>query len=140
MSDETHSGISPASGLGTGKTRWARTLDAIARESGVNSVICKDELSFGDRVFVRTRNSLYSLLSLGDGTFLVSGGWFDKRADAPTTIGVNGCTYGGSAIHRDVVAGCGLFLEFANNVSTTRIQSVRVERQASSPCPTANFS
>jgi len=130
MNDESQSGIYPAPAH---RSRWERTLDAIARHAPAIPVVRKHELSFGDRVFVRTRNSMYSMLALGDGTFVVNGGWFDKQAMAPATVAINGCTYGGSAICRDVVAGCGLFLEFANNVCTTRIQSVHVERRTSDP-------
>jgi hypothetical protein len=86
------------------------------------------QLSPGDRLTVRTRNSLYTLWSLGDGAFAVRGGWFDRQALSPATVGINGCTYGGSAIRHDIVAGRGLFLEFANGVVTTRIQEVRMER------------
>ena len=50
------------------------------------------------------------------------------RGGAPIVVTVNGCTYGGSAIRHDVVAGRGLFLEFGNNVLTTRIRSFDVFR------------
>jgi len=124
------SGIRPAGS-------WARTLEAIVRHCNGHDVVRKHELAGGDRVLVRTRNSLYSLLSLGDGTFAVSGGWFDRNSRAPVTMAVNGCTYGGSAILHDVVAGPGLFLEFGNRVSTTRIQEVRVLRTAEGTGPAA---
>jgi len=58
----------------------------------------------------------------------VPGGWFDKQKVSPMTVGINGCTYGGSVIRHDVVAAPGLFLEFANNVSTTRIKEARIVR------------
>lgn len=132
MSDDGQSGTHSTAAHGT---RRGRTLEAIACQSGAIPVIRKRELSFGDRVFVRTRNSLYSLLALGDGTFVVNGGWFDKQALAPATVAINGCTFGGSAICCDLVAGRGLFLEFSNNVCTTRIQSVHVERSERSPEP-----
>ena len=122
-----------------GNACWARTLGAIVEHSGkadaatlpgTDTVVRKSDLGFGDCVIVTTRNSVYSLWSLGDGTFAVSGGWFDQQADTQGPITVNGCTYGGSAIRHDVVAARGLFLEFGNNVSTTRIQDVRVQRYA----------
>ncbi len=107
---------------------WARTLGAIIEQSQYDesAVVRKSELSFGDRVVVRTRNSTYSLCVLGDDTFAVSGGWFERGNGSTTLITVNGCTYGGSVIRHDVVAGPGLFLEFGNSVLTTRIQDVRV--------------
>ena len=88
----------------------------------------KCPVSFGDQVIVRTRNSVYSLWSLGGDTFAVAGGWFDRNGDTPTTVTVNGCTYGGSLIRYNVVAAPGLFLEFGNSVSTTRIRDVRIVR------------
>jgi hypothetical protein len=117
----------------TGKksaNRWARTLSAIIEQSQYDEsrIVRKSELGCGDRVIVRTRNSTYSLCVLGDDTFAVSGGWFERRSGSATLITINGCTYGGSVIRHDVVAGPGLFLEFGNNVLTTRIQDVRVVR------------
>ena len=79
-------------------------------------------------MIVTTRNSVYTLCTLGGDSFAVSGGWFDQNADAPATVTVTGCTYGGSMIRQDVVAANGLFLEFGNRVSTTRIRGVRVVR------------
>ena len=110
--------------LGSPGPRWARTLDAITKHARLDQVIQKSDIHWGDRVIVKTRNSTYCLLALGDDTFAVSGGWFEKNASG--AVGVNGCTYGGRAILHDVVAGCGLFLEFGNNVLTTRIRDVRV--------------
>ena len=114
---------------------WARTLAAIVDRARADEadVVRKSQLNLGDRVIVRTRNSVYSLCALGDDTFAVSGGWFERGGDAPTLVTVNGCTYGGSVIRHDVVAGPGLFLEFGNNVLTTRIQDVRVVRQEELP-------
>jgi len=94
----------------------------------------KDDLAPGDRVIVSTRNSVYCLFAVGDGKFAVSGGWFDKNQSEPL-VSINGCTYGGRAIRPDIVAGRGLFLEFGNNVCTTRIQSVRVVRHRESSLP-----
>jgi hypothetical protein len=106
----------------------ARTLGAIVDHSRNDDVIRRHEVCGGDQIIIRTRNSVYSLWVLGDGTFAASGGWFDSRSSSPTRIPVNGCTYGGSAIRHDVIAGKGLFLEFGNRVLTTRIQEVRVVR------------
>lgn len=102
-------------------TRLVAQLAPVAR---------KQELEPGDLVVVRTRNSVYRLLSLGGDTFSVSGGWF-ARSRHPQPVTVSGCTFGGRAICTDVVAAPGLFLEFGNNVSTTRIQEVRIVRCSS---------
>jgi len=105
-----------------------RTLGAGVDHAGGPGAVQKDDLQCGDQVIVRTRNSVYSLCSLGGDTFSVAGGWFDRHGDTPTTVTVNGCTYGGSLIRYNVVAAPGLFLEFGNSVSTTRIRDVRVVR------------
>ena len=58
----------------------------------------------------------------------VSGGWFDHEGLSPFKTSINGCTWGGRAIKVDVVAACGLFLEFGNQLITSRIQKVDVVR------------
>jgi hypothetical protein len=88
----------------------------------------KADLKCGDLVMVHTRNSSYAIFCLGDGRYRVSGGWFDRTGASPATTTINGCTWGGSAIKTDLVAGRGLFLEFGNHVVTTRIQQVQVIR------------
>ncbi len=110
------------------KTRVVRTLGAIVTHARCGDAVRKSDLQFGDRVIVTTRNSVYTLCTLGGDSFAVSGGWFDRNGDAPTMVTVAGCTYGGSMSRHDVVAARGLFLEFGNRVSTTRIRGVRVER------------
>jgi len=104
-----------------------RTLAAIAESAHQITTTKKDDLDPGDCVIVSTKNSVYYLQSLGGDLFAVSGGWFSKKA-CPQPVVVNGCTYGGSVIHTDIVAARGLFLEFGNSVSTTRIRDVRVLR------------
>jgi hypothetical protein len=111
-------------------TVLARTLQSILDQVAPEDLVHKRDLGFGDRVVITTRNSVYTLSALGDGRFVVSGGWFDKKCQSPTLVTVNGCTYGGSLIRHDVVAGRGLFLEFGNTVSTTRIQDVQVHRRS----------
>jgi hypothetical protein len=108
---------------------WARSLTSIARATDRWAVTRKADLETGDRVLVSTKNSDYCLESLGGDMFHVTGGWFEKRPES-RFVTVNGCTFGGSAIWTDIVAAPGLFLEFGNNVSTTRIRRVRVVRQA----------
>ena len=110
-----------------------RTLSAIAEHAKWDSAIRRCDLTTGDRIVVTTRNSTYSLWVLENDSFAVTGGWFDKQGSSPTTVRINGCTYGQSAIRHDVVAAPGLFLEFSNNVRTTRIQDVRVLRDSQPP-------
>jgi hypothetical protein len=115
----------------------ARTLHAIAQCAERLPVTRKQDLAPGDCVIVYTKNSVYRLQALGGDLFHASGGWFD-RTSSPTTITVKGCTFGGSAISTEIVAAIGLFLEFGNNVSTTRIQDVRVLRLCPSRVPVLN--
>ena len=110
---------------------WSRTLNAVAKYAGQLPVTRSQDLEPGDCVIVTTKNSVYRLQAQGGNLFHVSGGWFDRNS-SPRLITVNGCTFGGLAICTDVVAAEGLFLEFGNNVSTTRIQNVRVVRLGAS--------
>ena len=95
----------------------------------------KSELQPGDWVVVRTRNSTYSIYVLGNDQYEVSGGWFDRKGLAPATMTINGCTWGGRVIHTGLIAARGLFLEFGNDVVTTRIQEVRLVRREDQPRP-----
>src|SRR5881409_4083939 len=105
-----------------------KPLEALIRQAESLRGVRRSDLSLGDRVIVRTRNSFYSILSLGNGQYRVSGGWFDRMGVSPATTTISGCTWGGSAIKTDLVASQGLFLEFGNRVLTTRIQQVQVIR------------
>lgn len=93
----------------------ARSLDGVRRR----------ELAAGDRLLVSTRNSIYSLTACADGTFLVSGGWYERSGRSDVPLAIAGCTAGGRALFTDLVAAPGLFLEFADGTSTTRIRRVR---------------
>ena len=103
-------------------------LDTLAAEVDRLPAVLRADLRSGDWLLVTTRNSVYSLCLLDDGTYQVAGGWFDRNGDSPQRVCVNGCTFGGRAIKSDVVAAPGLFLEFENRVTTTRIQQARVLR------------
>jgi len=103
-------------------------IRTLAQQAEHPQGVRKSDLRQGDWVFVTTRNSVYAICVLGDGLYSVSGGWFDRQGESAATVAINGCTWGGSAIKQDVVAMCGLFLEFANRVTTTRIQHIRVVR------------
>jgi len=84
----------------------------------------KDCLCKGDQVFLKTQNSIYLLNVEGDEEYIVSGGWFDKHNMSPTKVKINGCTWGGSILKYDIVAACGLFLEFNNKLTTSKIQKI----------------
>jgi hypothetical protein len=101
-------------------------LQALCDSATVTGGVRKADLRLGDCVLVHTRNSVYSITVLGGGEFAVSGGWFDRDGSSPAKLAINGCTLGGRAILTDLVAAPGLFLEFGNRVTTTRIGTVRV--------------
>ena len=88
----------------------------------------KTDLQFGDMVLITTRNSVYSIYVLDNESYLVYGGWFDRKGLSPIKASISGCTWGGSIIKVDTLAACGLRLEFGNRVVTTAIQKVSVLR------------
>jgi hypothetical protein len=102
------------------------TLAGFAHETdGVR----KNDLRPGDRVLVSTRNSTYSIRMVSPDRYEVSGGWFALHGHGSMVLGINGCTFGGHAIHSGLLAARGLFLEFANRVVTTRIHRVELIRR-----------
>lgn len=104
--------------------------DAIERLSSVDeaSAVWRSFVQWGDRLTIVTRNSVYRLIAIGDDSFLISGGWFDRRNESPAVVKVAGCTCGGAAINRQLLAAPGFHLELANRVVTTAIQQVVHER------------
>lgn len=109
------------------------TLSSLVRQAGRIEGVRKADLNAGDFLVVVTRNSRYVIVCLDNGLFRVWGGWFDRAGVSPFTTRINGCTWGGSAIHADLAAGRGLFLEFGNRVLTTRIRQIQVIRNEPSP-------
>jgi hypothetical protein len=109
-----------------------RTVNAILEQVGVSRPARKGELGRGDYVVITTENSIYSIEVLEGSTYLVRGGWFDRQRLSPVTLSIAGCTWGGSVIKNDIVAACGLHLEFGNRVLTSRIREVLVIRGSQS--------
>lgn len=105
-----------------------RTVNAILDQVGVSQPAKKRELDRGDYVVVMTENSVYSIQVLENSTYLVRGGWFDRQRMSPVRLSIAGCTWGGSVIKNDIVAACGLHIEFGNRVLTSRIREVLVIR------------
>jgi len=108
------------------------TLDSRVDQARNLEGIRKRDLRSGDWVLVTTRNSLYAIYVMDQDEYAVSGGWFDRKGMSPQKMTINGCTWGGRAIKHDIVAAPGLFLEFGNQVITTRIQRVRIIRREES--------
>jgi len=92
------------------------------------TLVYRKDLSFGDTVHVRTLNSLYIIQVWGKDVYGVTGGWFDRHGYSMKKIKINGCTWGGSAIKQDVVAGRGLCLEFSGGLRTSWIVDVAIVR------------
>ena len=111
--------------------RLAHSLERIVRRIVHLEQVHKKDLQFGDLVFITTRNSVYCVWVLDDGFYLVSGGWFDRKGLSPVKTTITGCTLGGSIVKLNIVAACGLCLEFGNRVVTTPIQKVCVIRLGS---------
>jgi len=107
-------------------TGIGHSLDKITEHAVHLKQIRKEGLQYGDQVIVITRNSRYSIRVLGNGQYEVSGGYFDRKGLSPMKITITGCTWGGRIIKLDIVAACGLCLEFGNRVLTTAIQKVLV--------------
>jgi hypothetical protein len=107
-----------------------RTLDRLTQHARIVEGVWVKELEPGDWVIVRTENSTYSMLAVGDGSYYVAGGWFASAAGASTRIRVTGCTWGGTAICTNLVAARGMFIEFGNGVRTSRIRDARLVRSA----------
>src|SRR5437867_7850757 len=105
-----------------------RTVEAILERACLTQLVRKTDLRRGDRLLVATENSVYSISVLEDATYSIRGGWFDRQGLSPVKTSIAGCTWGGSVIKNDIVAACGLHLEFGNRVVTSRIREVRVIR------------
>ena len=100
-------------------------IDDLAEAAGVVGGVRRQELESRDRVIVSTKNSVYSLTARADGSFDVSGGWFEREGEGTVTVEILGCTAGGHALFTDHIAAPGLFMEFADGLRTTRIRTVR---------------
>lgn len=111
----------------------ARTVNRLLDQVGRFDAVRKTDLKIGDRLLVWTENSVYTIRVHGDHTYSISGGWFDLQGLSPARISIAGCTWGGSVIKCDIVAACGLRLEFGNRVVTSRIREVRLIRDGELP-------
>jgi hypothetical protein len=105
---------------------WGIDLESAAHLAGVLPMVRKSELRTGDILIVRTCNSVYTMRSLDTCTFMIRGGWFDRVGEGPCTTSIKGCTWGGSMIKADVVAACGMCIEFGNRITTSLVRSIVV--------------
>jgi hypothetical protein len=100
-------------------------IDDLAEAAGVVGGVRRRDIERGDRIIVSTKNSVYSLTARVDGSFEVSGGWFERQGEGTVSVEILGCTAGGHALFTDHIAVPGLFIEFADGLRTTRIRTVR---------------
>ncbi len=112
--------------FGSDNTRIGISLENMISSADQLQGIRKSEIGPGDLVFVKTIRSIYRLRALGEGLFEVSGGWFDTKGISPARIRISGCTWGGSTIQIDLIAACGLRIEFGNRLVTSTIQKIFV--------------
>ncbi|MGB2906437.1 MAG: hypothetical protein WBB73_05020 [Candidatus Aminicenantaceae bacterium] len=94
-------------------------------------MIFRDSLRFGDQIEITTRNSTYMVFVVNPKSFLVTGGWFERKGLAPARVEIPGCTWGGSAINLDVIAGRGLCIEFQDRAVTSRVLEMKIRRETS---------
>ncbi len=90
--------------------------------------IQRTDLLFADRMVVYTQNSRYDLIVVGDGEYMITGGWFDRESLSPHRVRINGCTWGGSMIWKETVAAPGMCIEFDNRVITSPVRRVLICR------------
>jgi hypothetical protein len=100
------------------------SLTDIVEASETINQLHKNSLKVGDTIILKTVNSVYLIKVLEEDRYAVSGGWFEKNNLSPATLTIRGCTWGGSVIKNDIVAACGLHLEFGNKVVTSRITEI----------------
>ena len=103
-----------------------QSLNKIVERADHLKGVRKKDLQFGDTVLIRTQNSNYRILVLDSGFYQVSGGWFDKEGLSPYKLRIAGCTWGSSIIKIDLVAACGLCLEFSNRLITSPIKQFSI--------------
>ena len=63
---------------------FAVSLDSLIGNVDTLSAVWKADLHAGDQVCVRTRNSIYAIRALGNGRYVVSAGWFDRKGISPS--------------------------------------------------------
>lgn len=126
LATDMPSEIIPSSGGGI----WVRTMDKQIEMLSMIDMLPKKGLTPGSMIEIYTTNSVYELYVLEGDDFIVSGGWFDKQNLSPYHVCINGCTWGGSAIKHDIIAGEMMHIEFntgdRNIVTTSSIKSWKV--------------
>ena len=105
---------------------YGHSLETIVNNVDQLKQIPKSTVNFGDLVLATTYNSVYKIRKKENNLYEVSGGWFDRKGLSPFIVTVRGCSWGGSIIKVDIVAACGLCLEFGNRLITSPIRKITV--------------
>ena len=106
--------------------QYGVSLNAILQLSDQLKAVAKKDLRPGDWIFAKTLNSTYQIRVLEDRLFEVSGGWFDRHKESSTQVRILGCTWGSRVIKTDIVAACGMSIEFSNRLITSMIEAIVV--------------
>ena len=107
-------------------SQYGVSLESITQASGKLKEVRKEILRPGDWVFAKTLNSTYRVRVLENGHYEVSGGWFDSKGLSPVQTRIHGCTWGSKIIKTNIVAACGMSIEFGNRLLTSAIVSIAV--------------
>jgi len=108
--------------------KYGLNLSDVVHHSDKIKHVLKDNLDQWDYLLVKTNNSLYKIKKVDQKLYEISGGWFDKKGLSPSKMIIRGCTWGGSVIHINMLAACGLRMEFGNNVITSPVNQIIVIR------------
>jgi hypothetical protein len=109
-------------------SKYGLNLSRIIKNTSKIKSISKNSLEIWDCLLVKTYNSVYTIKKIDNRMYEISGGWFDKNGLSPSKMIIRGCTWGGSVIHINMLAACGLRLEFGNNVITSPVNQIIVIR------------
>ena len=107
-------------------TKFGYNLAKIVSRMDSLQHVSRESLQPGDVVYIKTLNSVYIIRKAENNLYEVSGGWFDRKGLSPAITTIRGCSWGGSIINISMVAACGLYLEFGNNLVTSPIRQIIV--------------
>jgi hypothetical protein len=106
--------------------KYGYNLEKIVSRMDSVQHVPRESLQQGDLIYIKTLNSVYTIRKTENNLYEVSGGWFDRKGMSPATMTIRGCSWGGSIINISMVAACGLYLEFGNNLITSPIREIIV--------------
>ena len=102
----------------------AYSLSDLADHASSALGVRRSDVQKGDTLILHTQNSIYTAKYLGNGQFLVKGGWFSVQEDQYVQTSISGCTWGGKCIQQNLLASPGMRVEFGNRVLTSILKRV----------------